>query len=114
MQRGDLLVKHTPRAKEEVIFMTIFIACIMFAMGGLTGTHMKLQGCETCEMRFPDKNITAINGVYHHPDYFCVWTKTQTAKEAGGTYIHEICHIFEMEQPEHFCEFYYKQQEETT
>lgn len=74
-----------------------------FDEGYQAGAEDALYGEDSCEMRFPDRNITRVNGVYQHPNYFCVWVRERSASEIARTTFHELAHYFSYHEPEHFC-----------
>jgi len=59
--------------------------------------------CETCQMF--NTNITwGINGIYHNPNYYCIWTNGRLIEEINKTIIHEECHhLIEHDKDNHFC-----------
>ena len=58
--------------------------------------------CESCKMYNPDAQF-GLNGIYHTPAYYCVWTKGRSPEEINNTECHELCHHFVYEDYEHFC-----------
>ena len=56
----------------------------------------------SCSMRFPEKSLNGIEGVYSHPNYYCVWTKDMTPYEIAETTFHELAHYYSFHAPEHF------------
>lgn len=48
-----------------------------------------------------------VNGVYHHNNFYCVYTKNRTSEEIQGTVEHEVLHALigqDKRMEEHFCE----------
>lgn len=69
------------------------------------GINDALHNIESCEMRFPEHNTSSkrgINGLYHHPKYFCVWTHEREANEIAETTFHELTHYYNYNEREHF------------
>ena len=59
--------------------------------------------CESCKMYDP-KVEWGLDGVYHPPEFYCVWVKDKTEKEINNTVCHELCHHFiQIDKEEHFC-----------
>jgi len=56
---------------------------------------------DRCNLRFK-KNVTMVQGLYHHPEYFCVWTKDREPKEIAQTTFHELAHYYSYNAPNHF------------
>jgi hypothetical protein len=56
-----------------------------------------------CSMRFPKNNITILQGVYSHPDYYCVWTEGRTPQAIAETTFHELAHYYAYDNSSHFC-----------
>ena len=56
-----------------------------------------------------DKNVEfGVNGVFHRPDYYCIWTKGRNDTSINKTVTHELCHILVDEKYNHYCIDYRK------
>jgi len=93
------------------IALTISITHLIYLKGQKQGyeeaTLIYEQKNNSCAMRFPEHNITGIKGVYHHPDYYCVWTGKingipQTPAEIAEVTFHELAHYYAHHDPKHF------------
>lgn len=60
------------------------------------------MGCESCKIYNPNIKF-GLRGVYHTPDYYCVWTKGRTTKQINRSDYHEMCHHLIHMDKEHFC-----------
>lgn len=64
--------------------------------------YIKRPDCESCALYSPNAKY-GVNGVYHHPNYYCVWTKGRNESEIVGTECHEQTHYLVARNYEHFC-----------
>ena len=83
-----------------------YLACLnlvaLLLMGILIYDYFTAEGCASCQLYNP-KAKWGVNGIYHSPDYYCVWTKNRGACEIADTETHEKCHALIDKRCTHFC-----------
>ena len=58
---------------------------------------------DSCILYNPEAKF-GLRGIYHTPDYYCVWTKGRSLEAINKTECHEVCHDLIYKDYEHFCE----------
>ena len=73
----------------------------------------KLARCKLYDVE--NEELTYVNGVYYHQEYFCVWTAGRTLEDINATFCHEVAHhliaegeCYQESCAEHFCGDYCK------
>lgn len=98
------------RSLRKLFFVTaiVFFLCIVLISIFYVGEKVSVVKsvydcqCDACDMRFNKDDGLGINGVYAHPNYFCVWTNNRTPEAVAQTTFHEISHYYLKHDPEHF------------
>ena len=85
-----------------VIFFLFIIGFQVAILNNQSKEYDKCRLCETCKLYNREVQF-GVNGVYHAPNYYCIWTYNRTMEDINNTVCHEECHDLVCRDYEHFC-----------
>ena len=101
----QLSTSDFPWDKKEITFVD-WIVCVdvvmLIVFGAFIVDLYGDGGCASCMLYNPDVKW-GLQGIYHTPEYYCVWIKDRSLEEINKTECHEVAHHLAYTQYGHFC-----------